>query len=80
MTQYDIYLVPTRSHEDRNQEGENRPIMSPVTGDEIDFYDSGVWLTRADGRNFFPYEQVRTIREHSSQEGPDRGEESSSEA
>ena len=79
MTEYDIYLVPTRNREDRNQEAEDRPIVSPVSGQQIDFYDSGVWLTRENGRNFFPYEQIRTITEHTG-EGQDRREESSSEA
>jgi hypothetical protein len=80
MTEYDIYLVPTRNREDRNQEAEDRPIVSPVTGHEIDFYDSGVWLTRESGRNFFPYEQIRTITEHTGGEGPERSDEGSSEA
>lgn len=80
MSQYSVYLVPTRSREDRNREAEDRPIVSPVTGHELDFYDSGVWLKREHGRNFFPYNQIRTIKEHSSGEGPDRDEESPSEA
>lgn len=80
MTEYSVYLVPTQAREDRNREAESRPIVSPITGHEIDFYESGVWLTRENGRNFFPYGQIRTIREHTGEEGPDRGDESPSEA
>jgi hypothetical protein len=35
----------------------------PLHADAVDFYDSGVWVTHADGRDFFPYERVRRIRE-----------------
>lgn len=35
----------------------------PLRADAIDFYDSGVWVTHADGRDFFPYRCVRRIRE-----------------
>lgn len=59
---YHVYLVRPNSG-DRVRGGE-REITSPVEGYDVDFYDSGVWLTRETGRNFFPYEQVRTIREH----------------
>ena len=31
--------------------------------DALDFYDSGVWVTHAGGRDFFPYRRVRRIRE-----------------
>lgn len=64
MSEYSVYLVPTRSRDDRNAQAEERPIVSPVTGHDLDFYDSGVWLSRENGRNFFPYAQIRTIREH----------------
>ncbi|WP_227373622.1 hypothetical protein [Haladaptatus halobius] len=55
---YDVYLVPSGK-----RAGEQN-IVSPVEGDELEFYDTGVWLSRTGGRNFFPYEQIRTIREH----------------
>lgn len=64
MTEYSVYLLPTTSRDDRNVAAEERPIVSPVTGHTLDFYESGVWLHRDGGRNFFPYEQIRTIREH----------------
>lgn len=56
---YDVYLVPSEEQESETS------VVSPVTGEGIDFYDSGVWLERESGRNFFPYRQVRTIRERS---------------
>ena len=64
MAQYSVYLVPTRSREDPNREAEERPIVSPVTGHDLEFSDAGVWLAREHGRNFFPYGQIRTIKEH----------------
>lgn len=52
-------------------------VESPVKTRDIQYYDSGVWLTRdsEDGRIFFPYEQVRMIRERpdtadSEEDGP----------
>ncbi len=59
--EYEVYLVP------KGKRGAEQNIVSPVEGENIDFYDTGIWLTRKGGRNFFPYEQIRTIREH----GPD---------
>lgn len=56
---YSVYLV-RRGEE----QGGKRAVTSPVTGHELTFYDTGVWLDRETGRNFFPHEQVRTIREH----------------
>lgn len=56
---YSVYLV-----EHAGSQGGERQVTSPVRGSELDFYDSGVWLTRESGRNFFPYDQIRTIREH----------------
>jgi hypothetical protein len=38
-------------------------VSSPVETDRIDYYDSGLWVGRPDGRDFFPYHQVLTIRE-----------------
>ena len=60
---YHVYLVRTSDRGDRVRGGE-REITSPVEGYDVEFYESGFWLTRETGRNFFPYEQVRTIREH----------------
>ena len=34
-----------------------------IRADSVDFYDSGVWLSHADGRDFFPYRRVLRIRE-----------------
>lgn len=56
---YSVYLV--QRHGDQ---GGKREVTSPVSGNRLDFYDTGVWLDRETGRNFFPYEQIRTIREH----------------
>ncbi|WP_192498410.1 hypothetical protein [Halorussus halophilus] len=71
---YHVYLVRTNVHRDNDQPGE-REITSPVEGYAVDFYDSGVWLSRETGRNFFPYEQVRTIREHPAGQPMDEEEE-----
>lgn len=38
-------------------------VGDPILADGIDFYDSGVWVSHADGRDFFPYERVLRIRE-----------------
>lgn len=57
---YSVYLI-----ERHGEQGGKREVTSPVQGHELEFYDSGVWLNRETGRNFFPYEQIRTIREHS---------------
>ncbi|WP_134669790.1 hypothetical protein [Halorussus marinus] len=56
---YSVYLV-----EHPGSQGGERQVTSQVDGTGLDFYESGVWLTRESGRNFFPYEQIRTIREH----------------
>lgn len=56
---YSVYLVQRHG-----EQGGQREVTSPVRGRELDFYETGVWLTRETGRNFFPYEQIRTIREH----------------
>ncbi|WP_251341803.1 hypothetical protein [Haloplanus halophilus] len=34
-----------------------------IRADSVEFYDSGVWVTHADGRDFFPYRRVLRIRE-----------------
>ncbi|WP_208023516.1 hypothetical protein [Halorussus pelagicus] len=56
---YSVYLVRRNG-----EQGGKREVTSPVPGHELEFYDTGVWVDRETGRNFFPYEQVRTIREH----------------
>ncbi|WP_210424950.1 hypothetical protein [Halorussus halobius] len=60
---YSVYLVERGS-----EQGGQRAITSPIEGHELEFYDAGVWLNRERGRNFFPYEQVRTVREHASEQ------------
>jgi hypothetical protein len=42
---------------------EATPDDVPLRADAIDFYDSGVWVSHAAGRDFFPYERVLRIRE-----------------
>ncbi|WP_321112392.1 hypothetical protein [Halorussus salinisoli] len=56
---YSVYLVQRHG-----EQGGKREVTSPVSGHSLEFYDTGVWLDRKMGRNFFPYEQIRTIREH----------------
>jgi hypothetical protein len=55
---YSVYLV------EQGESGGKRQVTSPVQGHALEFYDTGVWLDRETGRNFFPYEQIRTIRDH----------------
>lgn len=38
-------------------------VDSPLEADAIDYYDSGIWVTHAAGRDFFPYDQLLAIRE-----------------
>jgi hypothetical protein len=38
-------------------------VESPIETDYIDFYDSGIWVARDEGRAFYPYEHVLTIHE-----------------
>ncbi|WP_435174933.1 hypothetical protein [Halorussus sp. AFM4] len=56
---YSVYLVQRHG-----EQGGQREVTSPVRGHSLEFYDTGVWLDRETGRNFFPYRQIRTIREH----------------
>ncbi|WP_198662035.1 hypothetical protein [Halorussus litoreus] len=56
---YSVYLVQRHG-----EQGGKREVTSPVSGHELDFYETGVWLDHDTGRNFFPYGQIRTIREH----------------
>lgn len=43
-------------------------LASPIETDRIDYYDSGVWVSTDEGRDFFPYEHVLTIRERTAPE------------
>jgi hypothetical protein len=54
-TAYEVYLATDAETE--------LPVDSPVETTAIDYYDSGIWLTLAEGRAFFPYAQLRMIRE-----------------
>lgn len=38
-------------------------VDSPVETDHIDYYENGLWVTTAEGRDFYPYDHVLTIRE-----------------
>jgi hypothetical protein len=67
---YSVYLVQRHG-----EQGGKREVTSPVSGHELEFYDTGVWLDRETGRNFFPYEQIRTIREHPEGESSEDQEE-----
>lgn len=59
-TMYQVYL-----HEDDPDAG----VESPVTGNRVDFFDSGVWIQRAEhNRDFFPYEMVTVVRERPADE------------
>lgn len=37
---------------------------SPIRADDVDFYDSGVWVSHDGERDFFPYRRIVRIREH----------------
>jgi len=67
---YSVHLI-----ERHGEQGGKREVTSPVVGHELDFYDSGVWLDRETGRNFYPYDQIRTIREHPEGRGPEHASE-----
>jgi hypothetical protein len=43
----------------------------PIAVDAVEYYDSGVWVTHADGRDFFPYERVVRIRERPAGSAPE---------
>ena len=51
---YAVYLT---------EEGSADIDGDPLHADAVDFYDSGVWVSHAGGRDFFPYRRVRRIRE-----------------
>jgi len=38
-------------------------IDSPISTERIDYYDSGLWITHQEGRDFYPYDHVLTIHE-----------------
>jgi hypothetical protein len=38
-------------------------VDSPVETERIDYYDSGLWVSRDEGRDFYPYENVLTVHE-----------------
>ena len=42
---------------------------SPLEGSKLDFYDTGLWVHREEGRDFFPYEQVLMVQERSDPAG-----------
>ncbi|SEA38739.1 hypothetical protein SAMN04488065_2926 [Haloplanus vescus] len=44
----------------------------PLQADAIDFYDSGLWVSHGGERDFFPYERVVRVREHT--DDPPTGE------
>jgi hypothetical protein len=60
---YAVYLTEVASAD----------VDDPLHADAVDFYDSGVWVTHTDGRDFFPYERVRRIREGGADAAPESG-------
>ncbi|MFC7046468.1 hypothetical protein ACFQH6_14585 [Halobacteriaceae archaeon GCM10025711] len=53
----------------------DKQYTEPVTGDAVEWYDTGVWLSTGDGRHFFPYQQVRAVHEHGAETTePETGE------
>jgi len=50
-------------------------VDSPLRTDRIDYYDSGFWITRPEGRDFFPYGEVLTIRERTGTTAEEEAEE-----
>lgn len=56
-TAYEVHLTDAVA--------EQLEVDSPVTTDHVDFYDSGLWVGTRDGRDFYPYEHVLTVRERS---------------
>lgn len=56
-TTYEVHLTQAVA--------EQLEVDSPVTTDRVDFYDSGLWVGTPDGRDFYPYEHVLTVRERS---------------
>jgi len=45
-------------------------IDSPVETGHIDYYDAGFWVDLPQGRDFYPYRHVLTIRERPWGAGP----------
>ncbi|MFB6108960.1 MAG: hypothetical protein ABEJ82_09020 [Haloplanus sp.] len=54
----------------------NLDVETPVSADGVDFYDSGVWVSWAEGRDFFPYERVLCVREARASRGASTSAES----
>ncbi|PSP86431.1 hypothetical protein BRC83_00700 [Halobacteriales archaeon QS_1_68_17] len=52
-------------------------IDPPLRTDSVEFYDSGVRVTREGGRDFFPYEVIGRIRERTAGGGAAGTEEGS---
>lgn len=52
----DTYYVHLKS-------GVENVAESPLEGSKLDFYDTGLWVHREEGRDFFPYEQVLMVQE-----------------
>lgn len=53
---FEVYL--------RTSELPDTGVTSPVETDRLDYYDTGIWVTRDDGgRVFFPWDRVDMIRE-----------------
>lgn len=56
--------APTYEVHLRTAELPDTGMTSPVETDRIDFYDTGIWVTREDNeRVFFPWDRVDMIRE-----------------
>jgi|GEM_PF-6018055 len=45
-------------------------VESPISTDRIDYYDSGLWVTRESGRDFYPYGHILTIQEREAGQEP----------
>lgn len=43
-------------------------LESPVTGQRLDFFDTGVWVEHDEGRDFFPDGRVQVVREREAEE------------
>ena len=66
MTRHDdpTTTAPTYEVHLRTAELPDAGITSPVETDRLDFYDTGIWVSREDGhRDFFPWDRVDLIRE-----------------
>jgi len=61
----DTYYVHLKS-------GVENVAESPLEGSKLDFYDTGLWVHREEGRDFFPYEQVLMVQERSEPAGSEQ--------